>query len=281
VKYLENVTPNINCEDCTWHDLKNCKNITQWEDWSDAEDCKFAWYFLDIKDSYDINFQAYETSLVYESLWFEKVNSSMWIFLSVGLNNVYYSQYCFNCSNLFWCAGLSNKEYCILNKQYSKEEYFEIVPRIIKSMMTPHLSSPKPRGGDEVGGVDEVGGANEVGRVIEWWEFFPASISPFWYNETAAFDYLPLSKEKALELGFNWSDYETPHPEVSKIIPALKLPKNIKEVPDDILNWAIECEVTWKPFRIIKQELEFYRQHNLPIPTKHHDIRHLERIKLS
>jgi formylmethanofuran dehydrogenase subunit E len=46
------------------------------------------------------------------------------------------------------------------------------------------------------------------------------------------------------------------------------------------LNWAIECEVTKKPFRIIKQELEFYRKHNLPVPKKHPDIRHLERMKL-
>jgi hypothetical protein len=46
------------------------------------------------------------------------------------------------------------------------------------------------------------------------------------------------------------------------------------------LNWAIKCEVSEKPFRIIKQELEFYRKHNLPIPKKHPDIRHLERMKL-
>lgn len=27
--------------------------------------------------------------------------------------------------------------------------------------------------------------------------------------------------------------------------------KSITDIPDDILNWAIECEVTKKPFRII------------------------------
>ena len=79
---------------------------------------------------------------------------------------------------------------------------------------------------------------------------------------------------------FNWSSYQNPAPEVSKIIPASKLPKDIKEIPDDILNWAIECETTKKPYRIIKQELDFYRKHSLPIPTKHPDQRHLERMKL-
>jgi exodeoxyribonuclease-3 len=38
-------------------------------------------------------------------------------------------------------------------------------------------------------------------------------------------------------------------------------PEDIIKIPDDVLNWAIECEVTKRPFRIIKQELEFYRKH--------------------
>ena len=79
---------------------------------------------------------------------------------------------------------------------------------------------------------------------------------------------------------FNWSNYEAPTPQVSKIIPAEKLPENISDIPDDILNWAIECEITKKPFKIIKPELEFYRKHNLPIPRRHPDQRHLDRMKL-
>ncbi|MEI8092194.1 MAG: hypothetical protein WCG98_08655 [bacterium] len=42
----------------------------------------------------------------------------------------------------------------------------------------------------------------------------------------------------------------------------------------------IICEVSSKPFRIIPQELAFYNKHNLPLPTKHPDVRHAERIKL-
>jgi hypothetical protein len=66
---------------------------------------------------------------------------------------------------------------------------------------------------------------------------------------------------------------------VSKILPASKLPENIKDIPDDILNWAIECETTGKPFRIIKQEFDFYRKQSLPIPKRHPDQRHLDRMK--
>jgi hypothetical protein len=38
--------------------------------------------------------------------------------------------------------------------------------------------------------------------------------------------------------------------------------------------------VTGKPFKLIKQELEFYRKYLLPLPTKHPDQRHLERLAL-
>lgn len=115
----------------------------------------------------------------------------------------------------------------------------------------------------------------------EWGEFFPASISPFGYNETVAQEYFPLTKSEATKDGiFNWSAYEAPFPKVEKIIPAEKLPDDITKIPDDILNWAIECEVSGKPFRIIKQELEFYRKHHLPIPRRHPDVRHADRMKM-
>jgi hypothetical protein len=143
-------------------------------------------------------------------------------------------------------------------------------------------------------------------------EFFPASLSPFGYNETVAQEYFPLSRDSVIArneaiqapgtldrhasfhsardddtsetflhwLLFNWSDYEAPFPKAEKIIPASKLPDTIDGIPDDILNWAIECEVSKKPFRIIRQELEFYRKHSLPIPRRQPDVRHADRMKM-
>jgi hypothetical protein len=155
-------------------------------------------------------------------------------------------------SDCFACVGLRNKQYCVFNKQYSKEEYEALVPKIIEHMA----------------------------KAGEWGEFFPSSISPFGYNETVAQEYFPMTREETLAKGFIWSDYEPPFPKVEKTIPASKLPENIEDVPDDILNWAIECEITKRPFRIIKQELDFYRKHRLPIPKRHPDQRHLDRMAL-
>jgi hypothetical protein len=117
----------------------------------------------------------------------------------------------------------------------------------------------------------------------EWGEFFPPELTPFGYNESVASDYFPLSRDEALKQGFYWSDYESPPPKVSKVITQdqmKKLPDNIKDIPDDILHWALTCEVSNKPYRIIKQELQFYREYNLPIPRRHPDQRHKDRMAL-
>ena len=64
---------------------------------------------------------------------------------------------------------------------------------------------------------------------------------------------------------------------------------NAKDLPElkdlnsklekEILTTAIICEDSWKPYRIIKPELDFYKKHNIALPRKHQDIRQLERLK--
>ena len=62
----------------------------------------------------------------------------------------------------------------------------------------------------------------------------------------------------------------------------IKQTKIIQEKKPDflkkILNYAIVCEVSKKPFRLTKQEIDFYIKHNLPLPTKHPGVRHQERF---
>ncbi|MBP7884916.1 hypothetical protein KAZ93_01885 [Patescibacteria group bacterium] len=44
------------------------------------------------------------------------------------------------CKNCFGCVGLKNHEYCIFNKQYSKEDYEVQVAKIISHMLSPSLT---------------------------------------------------------------------------------------------------------------------------------------------
>jgi len=157
---------------------------------------------------------------------------------------------CHNSTHLFGCIGLKHKDYCILNKQYSKDEYFELIPKIIEKM-------------------------KELG---EHGEFFSVSSSPFAYNETVAMEYYSLTQDEVEPKGFKWKKQIDEIPNVEKVIPANRLPDNIKEIPDDVCNWAIECEETGRPFLIVKQELEFYRRMNLSIPHLHPDERHKRRM---
>ena len=55
-----------------------------------------------------------------------------------------------------------------------------------------------------------------------------------------------------------------------------KAAENIDRVIDGIL----QCEITGKLYKIIKQELAFYIKNNIQIPRKHPDQRHRERMEM-
>lgn len=59
-----------------------------------------------------------------------------------------------------------------------------------------------------------------------------------------------------------------------------EIPNTIETVNDDIVKKVLICEVSGRPYRIVKQELDFYRQHHLPLPRRHPDQRHADRMAL-
>jgi len=204
------------------------------------------------KDMMDCLGTGKESELMYEvtaAVTNQRISFSSNIALS---NDCLYCECISHGRYLFGCIGLSHRKYCILNKQYSKEEYEKLVPKLIEHMRSTG----------------------------EWGENIPVSISPFAYNETIAQEYFPLVKEEALAKGFRWRDEILEIPNVEKIIPAERLPMSIEGIPDDVLNWAIECQETRKPYMISAQELLFYRKMNIPLPRLHPEQRHSARQKL-
>ncbi|MBI3626953.1 hypothetical protein HY224_02820, partial [Candidatus Uhrbacteria bacterium] len=165
-----------------------------------------------------------------------------------------YAYYSFNCHTsfeIFGCTGVRGKKYCILNKQYSKEEYDKLKARLIAYM-------------------------KETG---EWGEFFPPSVSPFNYNETLAQEYTPLSRAMALDRGFKWQD-KMPGVFGKETLDASKVPDTIAEVEDQILNEVLACSQCQKNYKITAFELAFYRKHQLPVPLSCPDCRYHARLAL-
>lgn len=240
----------VNCENCTGNNLKDCKNVQFGFNATNCEDSKYLYDVLDAKDCRDLNYSLYKPELSCELISTLNMTHSAFNMASHFCYDVFYCDQTNHSKHLFGCDGLTHKEYCILNKQYSKEEYEEMKAKIIEHMK----------------------------KTGEWGQFFPAKLSPFGYNETVAQEYFPLTKEEALKSDFKWQDYTAPAPEAEKKIPAEKLPDNISDIPDDVTNWAIQDEVTNRPFKIIPQELRFYRNNSLPLVHRSPDQRHLDRM---
>ncbi len=243
---------------------KNCHNC--FEGW-ELENVKNAMRVYYLKDSMDIS------GLIYSDLSYEYATGGRestgikFSTNSIGnLANVEFTDFCNASSNVFACVALRNKQYCILNKQYTKEEYEALVPQIIEHMNTmPYI--------------------DKLGRVYKYGEFFPPELSPFAYNETIAQEYFPLTKEQALVQGYKWRDPDTKQYTVTK--QPQDLPDHIKDTPDSILEEVIGCghgarcnHQCTSAFKLIPQELGFYKKIGLPIPRLCPNCRHYERLKL-
>ncbi|OGJ60480.1 hypothetical protein A3A67_04985 [Candidatus Peribacteria bacterium RIFCSPLOWO2_01_FULL_51_18] len=236
----------VQCENCEGDTLNNCKNMRSCYYCSDSEDCSYGLQLDGTYSSMDLDYMGYDRSeRCYQTI------GCLGLFDCLACNACWdgsglrYSQYCFSCNDCFGCLSLKRQRNCILNKKYEQPAYEKLVSEII-------------------GDLDQAG---------EWGSFFPTNLSPFGYNESMAQDWASLSQKVALEKGYKWKEDENIS-EVSKIIDAKSLPDSIDEIPDDILNWAIHCVSTGRPFRIVKKELEFYRKLRLPIPRIHPDERH-------
>lgn len=275
------------------------KDIIVWFNVTNAENGRYGYECGRSKYFYDGSY-IYDSERVYNS-------SSVWdsyqVFCSKNVqeksSNILYSTDIIQSQNCAFSSGLYKKSFCILNTELWEEEYKKTLKEICTDLkeqgyfgkfLPEFLSSfgynetiameyfPLTR--EEVIPVETQFIASNTQSTNGKTQFIASSTQ----STNGETHYDTSSKERISPLKrwavFNWSDYEAPFPKVEKIIPAHMLPDDIAKIPDDILNWAVECEVTKKPFRIIQQELDFYRKHKLPIPRRHPEQRHLDRLKV-
>jgi len=250
LKMPRKLLENIKCENCIGDYLQNSKNAKYCFDSHDLQDVKFATQVLEVTDSYDWDFVGAKSELCYEMVSSAyKIQSCKFTMNSwEGCYNLQYCDLCLNSKDLFGCIGMRGKQNCILNKQYTKEEFDTLVPRIIEHM--------KATG--------------------EYGQFFPIKLSPFGYNESVAEEYVNLSKEEALSGGFKWHDEDDKTAKSGLTID--KLPDNIKDVKEDILKETIICPTCGKNHKLISQELKFYKQMEIALPRECWKCRHKRRM---
>lgn len=244
-------TYHVQSESCTGDLLFTSKNCVECFDSINMQDCRFCFDGIDLKDSMDIYHVGW-AELMYECHAIANGYRCIACHFTYDNKNAMYCDCTQNSHDLFGCAGLNQSSFCILNKQYTKDAYEALVPKIITHMQ----------------------------KTGEWGEFFPLQFSPFGYNQSRAQEYHPLTKQEAASRLIPWSAYESPAPDAEKTVLAKLLPEFTTEIPDDVLRWTIKCEISGKSFRLIKQELDFYRKTGLPVPRRHPDVRYQDRMAL-
>ncbi len=245
--------------------IVSCQNVKESFGCINVKDGKYLLWIFNAQDCMDHFQWGNGAELIYESenvginVSRVKFSSQCWM----GAHDLEYCDSCPGAGNCFGCIGLKKGEYSILNKKYSKEEYEELLPKIKQHMI-------------------DVPYVDIKGCLYSYGENFPFEISPFAYNETAAIDFFPITKEQALESGYKWKDREKTQYNITKDF--TDLPETIAEVGDDIKNEIISCEESdeeYSPgaFNITDQELAFYRKMNLPLPRASFSVRHMRRFK--
>lgn len=236
-----------NSENCTGNYIVSSKNAEHSYNIRNVEDSRYNFDTIDMKDTMDLT-RAAGGEFLYE------IHAMIDLFFSKFCNLCYQSselEYCDNCQaskKSFACMGLKSHSYCVLNKQYSPEDYARLVEQI----------------------------KNQMKATGEYGEFFPVSLSPFGYNETMAQDNYPLSREEALAKGFKWKD-EDPRAYQTQ---SCTVPDDIAATPDSITNEILACESCRKNYKIIPQELKLYRDLGVSVPKRCFACRHKERKSL-
>lgn len=247
--------------------IENSKNSKMIFDiYGNVEDSKYITHAMDIRDSYDAYGVGAKVEFLYEGVD-AGVDSSRQLFsiLNHSCMETDYTYMCFSSKHLFGCIGLQKNSYCILNKQYTKEEYEELISKIKKHM-------------------EEMPYVDSKGRVYKYGEFFPTDLSPFYYNETIAQEYYPITKEQAGVYSFNWKNKTDKGYQIE--IKNIDLPDHIKDVNDSIVGKVIEClhkgsceEQCTEAFKITEEELRFYKNNNLALPRFCPNCRHFDRLR--
>lgn len=153
-------------------------------------------------------------------------------------HDLWYCDNCANCSDCFGCVGLKKKRHCFFNVQYSMDEY-----QAVLGAWRDHMIDIK-----------------------EWGEFFPMRFSPFCYNESAAQDFFPRTRDQIESEGLRYRKFDdvvTRSDVASRA--GEKPPSRVTDLKADMI---LSCPTCLLMFRIVAQEIDFYHRMHVPPPQQ-------------
>ena len=227
-----------------------------------AENCKWCELITvpNAKDCFDYSGWGNNAELIYECASVGENANNLKFSLECFPDslNLEYCLWCIAGKNDFGCVSLKRKRYCILNKEYTKEEYSKMKEKIIKDMeANPYI--------------------DKLGRKFSYGEFFPPEMSKFPYNKSNAMRFSPKTKEEAIREGYSWNDREDPVYVVT--MSADSLLDTIAKTEENILDEVIECANCKKGYKIVKGELGLLQKMGLPTPHECPKCRENKRFK--
>jgi len=255
-KYYQEFFAKLNSE-TIWPENFNdkCQNSTG-EYLEKTLNCERSWYCDGAKNSYFglwDNFGSENNALgchpgsshCYGNAAAFNCQNCLFNYFAIRCQNCEYCIECYDCENCFGCVGLKRKKFCILNKQYSEDEYWKVLDELkcvmldrgeygkslpLKFSLTPFSSSSFDLGFSQ---------SEKTSEQLEAFDFEPSLDGAFgdWTNKTF---------------------YQIEN-----------LPKKIDEINDEWLGRAIISTDYQRPFTILKPELAFYKKLRLPARREH------------
>lgn len=227
--------------------LEECKNCSESYFLQRSEDCLYFFRGMESKDAgYTVGSAAVEKG--YLSCLDYGIYDCVATSHSSNCRYSAYLDYCEECEYCLGCSGLRKKKFCILNKQYSEEEYRELSKKIQDSM--------KAAG--------------------EWGQYFPWDMAYCGYNVSTGQFYFPMEEKEVQAVSGVWDD---PKEVVAEGTSADQVPDLIDDVPDDIWNKALICLATGYRFNLAPHELQFYKAEGIAAPRYAPDYRTRERFR--
>lgn len=235
------VERNLNCEDSTGVLLVNCKSCVQCFYMNGGENCFSSWGSKQAENcdsSGDLGAEYGVMNIGY-------VNSKQCAFTHMVEHSydLLYAQFMVQSHDCFGCYGLKKDQYCILNKQYSEEEY-----KTLKAAIVDHMK-----------------------KTGEWGQPFPVQYSPFPYQETLAdismsvlFDHREdIIRRMGLRTDEGIRDASSAS---QSAIPADQIPDSLDQFSDEWFPKTFICRKIDRKFKITKKEVELYRRFRVAVP---------------